>query len=110
VAEKRVPDEPIQFQPTTTSPATTSTPTPPSIQVPFQEIQHRAAWKAGVLGSLNVLALVLGIRFIVLVAVVGGISLTWLALKQPDPYQLIALGTYCVAVVVPCVWLAARGH
>jgi hypothetical protein len=46
---------------------------------------------------------------IVLVSVAGGIFLTWTALEQPDLFRLIAVGTYCVAVVIPCVWLASRG-
>lgn len=60
------------------------------------------------LGSINVLTQVLAVRLIVLVAVGGGIALTWLALGEPDPMRLGALGIYTVAVVIPCVWLAGR--
>lgn len=60
------------------------------------------------MGSLNVLALVLAIRLTLLVSVGGAISLTWLALREPDPYRLAALGVYAAVVVVPLVWLAGR--
>lgn len=69
---------------------------------------HRAAWKAAVMGALNVLVQVLAVRMILLVAVVGGIFLTWLALQAPDPYRLGALAIYCAAVVVPTVWIASN--
>jgi hypothetical protein len=86
-----------------TSPAWTAT--PPN---PHTEYVHRAAWKAGVLGALNVAVAILAARLVVLVAVIGGIVLTWLALAVPDPVRLGALGIYCVAVVIPAVWLASR--
>ena len=74
------------------------------------EVVHRAAWKAGVLGAVNLLAMVLAARLIVLVAVAGGIALTWLALQQPDPMRLGALAIYCVAVVIPTVFLALHAR
>lgn len=74
------------------------------------EAVTRAAWKAGVLGAVNMLAMVLAARLIVLVAVAGAISLTWLALQQPEPMRLGALAIYCVAVVIPTVFLALRGR
>jgi hypothetical protein len=77
--------------------------TPPSVQ---QEFVHRAAWKAGVIASINVLLLVLSARLIVLVCVAGGIALTWLALQSPDLYRLGALAIYCAFVVCPSIWLA----
>lgn len=86
----------------TISRATTGT-TPPSIP---QEYVHRAAWKAGVMGSLNVLVTVLAVRFILLVAVAGAIGLSWLALQSPDPMKLWVLSVYCGAVVVPAVVLS----
>ena len=75
---------------------------------PPPEYIHRAAWKAGVMGAFNALALILSARLIVLVGVGGGISLTWLALQSPDPMRLGALAIYSLAVVVPTVWLASR--
>jgi hypothetical protein len=51
---------------------------------------------------------VLSARLVVLVGVIGGIGLTWLALQEPDPIRLGALAIYAVAVVIPCVWLASR--
>ena len=68
----------------------------------------QAAWKASVMGTLNVLMIVVAVRSIVLVAVGGGIALTWLALSNPDPLRLGALGIYAVGVAIPTVWLAAR--
>ena len=80
-------------------------PTPPPSVMP--ELMQRAAWRQGVLGGLNFAALVLSARLIVLVAVGGGIALTWLCLQEPDPYRLGALGIYCVALVLTG-WLASR--
>ena len=72
------------------------------------EYIHRAAWKAGVMAAINVAVVVVAVRMIVLVAVAGGIALTWLSLRVADPLHLVALGIYCVFVVVPAVWLASR--
>lgn len=60
------------------------------------------------MGAINVLATLLAVRLTLLVSVGGAISLTWLAVQQPDPYRLAALGIYAGVVVVPLVWLAAR--
>jgi hypothetical protein len=62
------------------------------------------------MGALNILIAVVAMRLVVLVAVTGGIALTWLALQNPDPYRLGALGIYCAAVVLPSIWAAAHGH
>lgn len=75
---------------------------------PNLEYIHRAAWKAGVLGAINVLVLITAARVIVMVAVGGGIVLTSMALTNLDPWRLGALAIYAIAVVVPVVWLASR--
>jgi hypothetical protein len=84
---------------------TTATTTPTDFQ---REYIHRAAWKAGMLGALNVAVAILAVRLILLVAVVGASGLTYLVLVQPDPYRLGALGIYTAVVVVPLIWLTAR--
>jgi hypothetical protein len=71
---------------------------------------HRAAWQAGLLGALNAMAMVLSARLTVLVAVCGGIGLTWYYGQQLDAYRLGALGIYAIGVVAPTVWLAAMGR
>lgn len=43
-----------------------------------------------------------------LIAVVGGIVLTWVALGDPSPWRLATLAVYALAVVGPTVWLAGR--
>ena len=87
----------------------TATPTnPPPVSRQTTEHLNRAAWKAAVLGALNVLILVVAIRFILLIAVVGAIWLTVQAIGAPDPLKLAALGIYALVVVVPTVWLASR--
>ena len=102
VGERRLPDPPPQNQtPLSQMTGATTTSIPP-------ELMHRMAWKAGVMGALNVIAALLAARMIVLVSVSGGIALTWAALGQPDPWRLGALAIYSVAIVVPSVWLAAR--
>jgi hypothetical protein len=57
---------------------------------------------------INTVAIVLAVRFIVLVAVIGGVALTYMALGNPDPYRLGALAIYSMAIVGPTIWLAAR--
>ena len=87
--------------------ATTATP-PKQIQA---EYVHRAAWKAGMLGSLNVLFAVIAARFILLIAVGGALMLAWETLQFPPSLAMPALamlGVYCVLVVVPMIWLASR--
>ena len=86
---------------TKTTPETTTTPS-------GGEYVHRAAWKAGVLGSLNVLFVILAIRAILMVAVVGAIYLAIIATTSPDPWRLAAVAGYAIIVVVPLTWLAAR--
>lgn len=88
------------------SSATTPTATASSPPVP-PELIHRAAWKAGVMGALNVVTALLAARLILLVAVVGEFVLAWTALANPDPYRIAALMIYATVVVVPLVWLAA---
>lgn len=72
------------------------------------EIQHRAAWKAGLIGGLNVAALILSARFILMASVLGAIGLTWLAIAAENPMRLGAVALYTVTVVLPLVWLAGR--
>lgn len=57
---------------------------------------------------MNAVAMVMAARMIVLVAVTGGIALTYLAIERAEPSALIALGIYAVGVVGSSVWLAGR--
>ena len=88
-----------------TAPTQTDPPRGPQI-----EYIHRAAWKAGVLGTLNMAARILAARLIVLVAIVGGIALAYPALGQPDWFHVGILAVYCAGVVLPAVVLAALGR
>ena len=104
VAEGKTPDQPTLSSligQTPTTPTTTQT-------EPSKEFQHRAAWKASVLGTLNVLFIVLSVRAILLIAVIGSIVLTIIATTSPDPWRLAAVAGYAIIVVVPLTWLAAR--
>lgn len=89
----------------TPSGATTTATTQPDIR---REYIERAAWKQGVLGAMNVAAQILAARLIVLIAVVGGIGLSWQALGDPNPSRAIVLAIYALLVVGPTVWLASR--
>jgi hypothetical protein len=60
------------------------------------------------MGALNVIIAVVAVRLIILVAVSGGIALTYLALGNPDPYRLGTLAIYGVLIVIPVVALAMR--
>lgn len=62
------------------------------------------------LGSINVLAKVLSVRWTLMMSVAGGILLTTLAISNPDIYKLGAIAIYGFLVVVPVVWLAASGR
>ena len=103
VGERRLPDPPVQ--------APTTMPSSPLQSAVTQTIAKQAeahVYRAAVMGTVNVLATVLAARMIVLVAVSGGISLTWMSLAQPDAYRLGALAIYCALCVGPAVWLAGR--
>jgi hypothetical protein len=63
------------------------------------------------MGALNVVAVVLAVRLVLLVAVIGALYLAKIALDAPALAQtpaLIMLGTYCASVVIPLVWLSSR--
>jgi hypothetical protein len=85
----------------------TSTTNPTARSAPTAEI---ASWKAGAFAVINVLALVLAARLIVLIGVCGGIFLTYLALDHPDWFRISTLSVYCVGVIFPAVWLAISGR
>ena len=83
--------------------------TPPKLAAPpAAEFVHRAAWKAGVLGAVNVPLAVIAIRFILLVAVAGAIALSLLASQSTEPWRWIPAAVYAVTVVAPIVWLSSR--
>jgi hypothetical protein len=107
VGERQVP-EPAGLSQLIATAATTTAPTPPK---PTAEYVHRAAWKAGVLGAINVLVAVVAVRFVLLLAVVGAFVLAKLSLDVAEPVKtpaLIMLGVYCATVVLPMVWLSSR--
>jgi hypothetical protein len=70
---------------------------------------HDSVWRQGIIASLNVAALVLSARLILMIAVFGAIGLTWLALQTESPTRLAAVGLYTVTVILPLVWLSGRG-
>lgn len=79
-----------------------------TISVPKTEFVQRAAWRAGVLGAVNVFTAILAVRLILLISVCGAVALTYLVLLEPDPYRLGALGIYAGGVLLPLIWLSAR--
>ncbi|HEY4808599.1 MAG TPA: hypothetical protein VIH81_12770 [Roseiarcus sp.] len=107
VAEKVAPDQTLSGL---IAAQTTASSTPSDVPrgIPNAEYVHRAAWKAGVLASINVLAIVLAVRLGLLVAIVGAIGLTYIAIQTPDPLRLGALAIYCAFVLLPTTWLASR--
>lgn len=58
------------------------------------------------MGAVAVISQVLALRLLVLVAIAGGIGLTWLTLMSPEPFRLGALAIYGILIVLPTVWLA----
>lgn len=59
------------------------------------------------MGALNVAALILSVRLILLVATVGAILLTWQTLADPQLYRVIAISAYMALIELPVVWLSA---
>ena len=108
VGERQIPDQPTLSSLIAT--ATTTATTPPNAAI-SRETVSRVAWQRGVMGALNLLAVVLAIRLVLLVAVIGALWLAKLALDVPAPLQipaLVMLGVYCATVVIPMVWLSSR--
>ena len=108
VGETATPDPPTLSSLIGQNPAKTETSSTAKIDANSIEAFNRGRWKAGVLGSLNVLFVILAVRAILLVAVVGAIYLTIIATTTPDPWRMAAVAVYAVIVVVPLTWLAAR--
>ena len=107
VGERQIPDQPTLSSLIATA---TTTATPPNAAV-SRETVSRVAWQRGVMGALNLLAVVLAVRIVLLVAVIGALWLAKLALDVPAPLQipaLVMLGVYCATVVIPMVWLSSR--
>src|ERR1700756_3705971 len=83
VGERRVADPPTSLATPMTSETihsgmrATSPPTNVTTEQAWATPANRA-WRAGVLGAVNVLAMVLAGRLLVLVAIAGAIFLTWL--------------------------------
>lgn len=74
----------------------------------LRELAYRRSWKAGVIGALNLASAILAARLILLLAVLGAVGLDWIALAEPDPVRLAAIGIYGGMVVLPVVWVASR--
>jgi len=85
----------------------TSTTAPPDLAAEYETVD-RIAWRAGVLATVNVLALVLAVRLVLLVAVIGAVILAFLGVQSPEPLRLYALAVYAALVVLPAIWLASR--
>ena len=83
VGERTLPDQPSLSNLIATAAAATSS----TRKAVSAEYVHRGAWKAGGLGSINVLAIVLAVRLGLLVAIVGVICLTYIAIQAPDPLR-----------------------
>ena len=60
------------------------------------------------IGSLNVLFVILAVRTILLVAVIGAIPLTLIAMRSPDLWRSVTAAVYAVTVVGPLVWMSSR--
>ena len=104
VSDEKIPDWTVQ---PAIGPGDPMATVPPPIQNQA-EIEFKA-WKQGVMGSINVLFRVLSARVIVLIAVSGGIALTWVALADPNLYRLGAMMIYAIGMVGGSVWLAIKG-
>jgi hypothetical protein len=111
VGERQIPEAPSLSSLIQTATTTAQTAQPPKPTPQQAEYIHRAAWKASVLATLNVLVAVVAVRFVLLLAVIGAFVLAKLSLDVAEPVKtpaLIMLGVYCATVVLPMVWLSSR--
>ena len=109
VAEHQSEDAPESAPPSPTTTTASSSSSPTAEQV--QELLSRAAWRAGVLGALQMMAAVLAARFILLLSVVGAIGLTLVAVEGHDYLPLIAAAGAVLGVVLAVtlnIWMAGR--
>ena len=60
------------------------------------------------IASLNVAAMILAVRLVLLLAVAGAVALALYALSNPDPMRLGVLAIYMLGSVIPLVWLSSR--
>jgi len=90
------------------SPAVPATPIPTQRNDLTQELIARAAWRQGVIASINVAATILAVRLILLLAVLGAFGLAWVATQNAQPMQLGAVALYLAGVILPLVWLSGR--
>lgn len=109
VAEREVADPAPVVDTTTTQTTISSTSSPAQTTTNIDELISRVAWRQGVLGALDILLRLLAARMILLFAVLGAISLAWLALSSSDYIKLAALAVYLAGALLPLVWLASRG-
>jgi hypothetical protein len=102
LAERRVADPPSSSSaiPAQTIPA-------PTIPAPPSPPQRDIAWRAGFMGAMSAVALVVAVRMILLVAIAGAIGLA-VIFRDGSPYHLGLLAIYTGAVVVPMIWLSGR--
>jgi len=80
----------------------------PTVDAIRQEQIKQAAWRAGFVGAINAIAVVLTARLIVLCSVFGAVWLTYLALQNANYFTIAALLVYCGGVVGSTVYLAGR--
>ena len=97
---------PLQQTQTQTTSANAGIQLPPQV---LAELAARKSWQQAVIGSLNVATKILAVRLILLLAVIGAVGLTLIAVQKNDPARLIAVGVYTITVVLPVVWLTSRG-
>jgi hypothetical protein len=106
VAEQEFPDEmpPIPIPPPMTPQMLRTSSTASSTAIRPENLAYRAA----VIGAINVLLRVLAVRVILLVTLAGSIALTALCLRDPDLLRLAALAIYCCSAVVPMIVMSLR--
>ena len=69
---------------------------------------EKAAYRAAVIGAINVATRILAARFIVLVAVLGGIALSWNVLSDPNQLKIWVIAFY-LGIIGATVLLSLKG-
>ena len=98
------------WEPDPPTPLTSTTPTPSSPPAPTTSLTEveKAAYRKQVMLALNVSFRILSARFIVLVAVLGGIALSWNVLGDPQQLKLWVVAFY-LGIVGATVFLSLKG-
>lgn len=83
---------------------------PPTVAANTAAVTRDRARLWGAMGMFQAIAQILAVRLILMLAVIGGFSLGFFALRQQAWLSLCVVLVYNLLVVVPLVWLDQAGR